>query len=329
MMLSSALLAVMLIMGCGLCSLSCRQRLNHYRQMALGVRYINHIEKILEHLPQHRGMANTFLNGDKNFLEKMTGMQQTLEQDLKTIDQYHAQHTVHADILARWQTIKSGWGSLKQNVQSLSASESFERHSALIGEVLYLISDAADHMSLSNHPESSVRSIIQTTFNLLPPIIENIGQARGIGSGAAARGTLLTAVRIKLEFLHERLGATASSAYSTIERCIQQNSLAQTSYTQISRDNISNSQSQTKHFLETMTHHLLGDKITISTSDYFSEGTTAFNSNLMLLGNITATLDQQISNTIPKLKTRYLWSITIAVGGTLVLVLMWWSVAMT
>ena len=324
MMLSSALLAVMLIMGCGLCSLHCRQRLNHYRQMALGVRYINHIEKILEHLPQHRGMANTFLNGDKSFLEKMTGMQQTLEQDIKTIDQYHAQHTVHTDILARWQTIKNGWSNLKHDLQSLSASESFERHSALIGEVLYLISDAADRMSLSNHPEPSVRSIIQTTFNLLPPIIENIGQARGIGSGAAARGTLLTAVRIKLEFLHERLGATASGAYTTIERCIQQNSK-----NQISRDSISSSQQQTVHFLETMVRHLLGDKITISASDYFSEGTTAFNSNLMLLGGITATLDQQINSAIPKLKVRYLWSITIAVGGTIILALMWWSVATT
>jgi methyl-accepting chemotaxis protein len=322
MMLTSALVVVMLIMGSGLCSLHCRQRLNHYRQMAQGIHYINHIEKILEHLPQHRGMANTFLNGDKSFLEKMTGMQQTLEQDINTIDQYHAQHNVHADILSRWQTIKSGWGSLKQNVQSLSAGESFERHSALIGEVLYLISDAADRMSLSNHPEPSARQIIQTTFNLLPPIIENIGQARGIGSGAAAHGTLLTAVRIKLEFLHQRLSTTAHNAYSTIERSIQQN----VSF-QISRDNIANSQRQTEDFLGTMSHQLLGEKITISASDYFSEGSSAFNSNLALLGGITTALIQQINNTLPELKTRYLWSITLTVGSAIVLTLMWWNIA--
>jgi len=321
-MLTSALLVVILIMGCGLCSLHCHQRLIHYRQMAQGLRYINFIEKILEHLPQHRGMANAFLNGDKGFLEKMTEIQQILEQDVKKIDHYNAQHTVHNDLRERWQTIKNGWNTLKNRIQSLSASESFELHSALIGEVLYLISDTADRTNLSNHPDLRVRQIIQITFNLLPPIIENIGQARGIGSGAAARGTLLTAIRIKLEFLHQRLIATASNAYTTIERCIQDSS------SQIDRDNIARSQHQTEQFLGTMANRVLGEKITISASDFFSEGSSAFNSNLTLLGSITTTLDQQANATIPKLKSHYVWSIAFTTGSFVMLALMCWNVVM-
>lgn len=333
MMLSSALLAAVFIMGAGLFCLRCHQRLDHYQQMANGTRYISHIEKVLEHLPQHRGMANTYLNGDQSFLEKMKGMQQTLEQDINTIDQYHAQHDGHADILNRWQSIKHGWSSLKQEFQSLSAGESFERHSALIGEVLYLISDAADSMQLNNHPEPSLRKIIQTSFNLLPPIIENIGQARGIGSGAAAKGTLLTTIRIKLEFLHQRLGSNSNSTYSTIERCLQQNSLSQISREGLPHEgfghNITRTQSQTGDFLKTISTHLLGKKITISAADYFSEGTAAFNGNLSLLNTITATLEQQITEMIPRLKSHLVWSITIVTGGTVALISIWWSLALT
>lgn len=324
MILASALLVAVLIMGAGLFCLRGHQRLDHYRQMADGTRYISHIEKVLEHLPQHRGMANTYLNGDQSFLEKMKGMQRTLEQDINAIDQFHTQHGAHTDILSRWQNIKHGWSSLKQEFQSLNAGESFERHSALIGEVIYLISDAADSMQLTNHPEPSLRKIIQTSFNLLPPIIENIGQARGIGSGAAAKGTLLTTMRIKLEFLHQRLGSNSSSTYSTIERCLQQNSLGQ-----ISRDNIARTQSQTGDFLKTISTRLMGEKITISAADYFSEGTTAFNSNLALLNTITTTLEQQINEMIPRLKSRLVWSITMATGGTILLISTWWSLALT
>ncbi len=323
-MLASALLLAMLMIGGGLGCLYRHQCLDHYLQMAKGTHYISLIEKVLEHLPQHRGMANTLLNGDASFLEKMKVIQQTLEQDIKTIDQYNTQQGVHADILSRWQAIKGGWSDLKRDLQSLNAGESFERHSVLIGEILYLISDTADRTRLTKHPEPSLRKVIQTSFNVLPPIIENIGQARGIGSGAAARGTLLTAIRIKLKFLHERLGATAGSAYATLERHIQQNNQSQ-----ISRNTIADTQSQTSAFLGTMSSQLLGDRITISASDYFNAGTTAFNSNLKLLNTITTTLDQQIKNMIPKLKSRFVWSITITAGGAILLFLMWWNLAPT
>lgn len=319
MILTSALLITLLIMTGGGCCLHCYQRLGHYRQMANGTEYITLVEKVLEHLPQHRGMANTFINGDMSFLEKMKGMQQTLDQDINAIDHYCARHQPHADITQRWQTIKTGWHRLRGEIQSLTAEESFERHSHLISEVLCLISDAADRTCLTAHPEPNMRKIIQTTFNLLPPIIENIGQARGIGSGAAARGTLITTVRIKLEFLHERLGHNASSAYSTIEQCMGRNSSSQ----------ISNSREQTRQFLETISNRLLGDKITITAADYFSAGTTAFNSNLALLSEITTSLEQQINGTIPKLKTSFIWSITLGVGGAILLISIWWNLMLT
>lgn len=324
MMLSSALLLLMLIMGGGLCCLYCHQRLEHYRQMACGLGYIGHLEKVLELLPQHRGMANTYLSGDQGFLEKMTVVQQGLEQQLRNIDQFHAEAALHPELLKRWQGIREGWNRLRQAFQSLDAAASFERHSALIGELLYLISDAADRMQLTRHPEPRLREMIQTSFNLLPPMIENIGQARGIGSGAAARGTLLTTIRIKLEFLHERLGSHSASAYATLERGLQQSALGEGG-----RARIATTRRQTGHFLETLSGRLLGERITISSSDYFSEGSAAFNSNLLLLGEITASLDQQVNGAIPALKSRLHWSITLAVGGSMLIITTWWSLLLT
>lgn len=324
MMLSSALLVVMSIMGAGLCCLYCQQRLDHYRQMASGLGYISQLEKVLELLPQHRGMANTYLSGDQGFLEKMRAVQHSLEQQLGSIDQLHAQSALHPELLTRWQVIRDGWSRLKGEFQTLNAATSFERHSALIGELLYLISDAAGRMRLTRHPEPRLREMIQTSFNLLPPMIENIGQARGIGSGAAAKGTLLTTIRIKLEFLHERLGSHSASAYATLEGGLQQGPLGQ-----IGRERIAATRHQTRHFLETITRHLLGERITISSSDYFSEGSSAFNSNLVLLGEITASLDQQVNGMIPALKSRLRWSITLAVGGAMLLIAAWWSLMLT
>lgn len=308
-MLSASLLSLSLVTAAALVCLHCRQRLGHYRTMERGLDYIAHLIKVLELLPQHRGMANTYLNGDQSFLEKMSGAQHSLEQQMAAIDRLHGGAGLDPQLAGRWRGIREGWTKLIQGFQSLNAAESFERHSALINELLYLISDAADRMHLSRHPEAELREVIRTGFNLLPPMIENIGQARGIGSGAAARGELLATVRIKLEFLHERLGSSATGAYATLERCL----------THSGGGDLATIRNQTEGFLETISSHLLGDRISIAANDYFSEGSAAFNGNLALLGEITTTLTQQVNAMIPRLKSHLLWSITLAIGVTMLL----------
>ncbi len=221
MTLTVSLLIVVLITTAWLVAYRQYRRLFHFQLMSHGMSFIHHVRRALGHLPQHRGMANAFLNGDQDFREKMTQMQSEIDHDIDAINDCMTRHPLTPVLLTRWDKIQNGWATLKNEVKTISPTDSFERHSVLISEILYIVSDTSDEMRVSEHPDDEKKRIARTTFELLPTIIETIGQARGIGTGAAAKGTLITAVRIKLEFLLGRLDDSLQSAHATIGDVLQ------------------------------------------------------------------------------------------------------------
>lgn len=299
MIFSSTLALLCLITIPWLIVINKKKWLNHMILMNHGMCYIAHVRKALEHLPQHRGMANAVLNGDQNFQTKMNDMQKNIAEDIVAIDECMTRHPLPLTLTSRWQQIKNNWHSLKSDLNSISANDSFERHTAMITDILSLISDCADDMRINAHPDNNLQKIATTTFNLLPTIIEVTGQARGIGTGAAAKGNVVTAVRIKLQFLHDRLTHTLATTRQTIENCLQGNN----AQFDIKQQTTSNSFSNTQLFLNSISENMLAsEKPQISAEEYFSIGSKAFDSNIQLFDAISTALGEDLNHRIPRLK---------------------------
>ena len=296
--------------------------LDHMILMEHGMCYIAHVRAILEHLPQHRGMANAFLNGDQGFREKMNNMQEIIATDIQAIDDCMSRHPLPRTLTSRWDLIKSNWHNLKNSVNTISPNESFERHSAIVTDILSLISDSADDMRISAHPDNNLQQIAKTTFNLLPATIEVIGQARGIGTGAAAKGIVVTAVRIKLQFLHDRLTKTLSTTQQTINSCLQ-NAGAQF---MVKQQSISNSFANTQNFLSTISENMLTTGPSkISAEEYFSSGSKAFDSNIQLFDAISLALGADLSERIPRQKANLRWMILGSATLLVASLIFWWQ----
>ena len=73
MIFSASLMFVCLVALPWLLVIHMKNKLKHLVLMGHGMCYINHVERALEHLPQHRGMANAFLNGDQGFQKRRHG----------------------------------------------------------------------------------------------------------------------------------------------------------------------------------------------------------------------------------------------------------------
>ena len=284
--------------------------LKHMILIEHGMSYISQVRKILEHLPQHRGMANAFLNGDHSFQEIMNTMQTNISDDINAIDKCMSNQSLPLTLTTRWQQIKNNWHSLKSELNSISANDSFERHTAVIADILTLISDCADDMRINAYPDNDLQQIAKNSFNLLPTIIEIIGQSRGIGAGAAAKGNVVTAARIKLQFLHDRLTKTLATSQQCIETGLQR---CNTQF-QINQQTVSNSSSNTKIFLEAISENMLSTvKPQISANEYFSIGSKAFDSNIQLFDAINTALREDLKHRIPSLKNRLRLSIIFSV----------------
>jgi len=284
--------------------------LKHITMMEHGMSYISQVRKMLEHLPQHRGMANAFLNGDQSFQEKMNTMQANITNDINTIDKCMTNQSLPLTLTSRWKQIKNNWNSLKNDLNSISANDSFERHTVIITDILTLTSDCADDTRINAYPDNNLQQIAKTTFNLLPTIIEIIGQSRGIGAGAAAKGSVITAARIKLQFLHDRLTKTLATSQHSIETGLQRSNVQ----FQINQQIISNSISHTNMFLEAIYENMLATaKPQISANDYFAIGSKAFDSNIQLFDAISTALEEDLKHRIPNHKNKLRLSIIFSV----------------
>ncbi len=282
------------------------KHLKHLTMMQHGISYISQVRKILEHLPQHRGMANALLNGDQSFQKKIDTMQRHIADDINTIDTCTANQNTPLTLTTRWQQVKNNWHNLKNDIGSISANDSFERHTTIITDILILISDCADDMHINNHPDSELQKLANTNFNLLPTMIEITGQARGIGAGAAAKGVVITATRIKLQFLHDKLGNTLATTRQVIENGLHANS----AQSHINQQAASNSFADTQLFLNSINENLLANqKSKISAAEYFSEGSQAFDSNIKLFDAITAALSEDLKHRIPQQKNKLYLSV--------------------
>ncbi|MBI3771120.1 MAG: nitrate- and nitrite sensing domain-containing protein [Gammaproteobacteria bacterium] len=309
--MTASLLFTLIFFGCIIFLWRQRQQVVYLETIIRGMSHVELARNLLEHLPQHRGMANALLNGDKSFQEKACTMQSTIDRDLEALKTAISSNAGQSVINTHQTQLETGWKSLKSDLKGLSAASSFERHTALITQVIYLISDIADEMRITAYPDETMRPIVHANLMVLPTMVEISGQARGIGAGVAAKGKITTALRIKIKFLHEHLNTALLDAHRTIETSL--NRVKDKLHFDLS--SLQASRTATQRLLDTIKDQLLKEEaISISASDYFAIGSAAFDNNLRLFDQLTQALKKDLQQRAPSLKSAHLRSIFFCAG---------------
>lgn len=152
-----------------------------------GVEYLKPLKKFVEHLPQHRGTANAFLNGNTAVKDRLTTLGALLDDDLKAIEAVDQRLGVELETTATLQKIRKDWRELKEQFAGLPAKESFDRHTKLIADTNGFISLVGDTSGLILDSESDAYYAAFAVTRDLPATAESLGQLRGFGSGIAAK----------------------------------------------------------------------------------------------------------------------------------------------
>lgn len=168
-------------------------------QRSQGMTDVVKLRRVLEAIPQHRGMANALLQGDESFRSKLSQLQSGVDADMRPLAALSAGSDPWS-VATRVGKVQDGWSFIKQQLAHFSPADSFARHTALMREILYLLNDVADAAGLM--AEDTGARLIDAAVNQLPRVTETLGQARGMGTGVAARGKCTTDMRVKLRYLH-------------------------------------------------------------------------------------------------------------------------------
>ncbi len=243
-----------------------------------GIVHLRHATELMISLQQHRGMANSCLNGDTAFRERLPSVQKNIEEQLRaTMSLADEGADAHAGQLSRWRAIHDSWRELKRGLFDLSPAESFAVHTRIIREVLCLMEEAADSSGIMFDPDPSNRRMAAILVRRLPELIEQIGQGRGLGAGVIASGKCPPVFRIKLGFLAHRIDGLLNEVQAALRDLSPPTG----------RDlqaGLATSRESTRKFVHLLNERvILPSRIELELKPYFAEATRAIEANIALI----------------------------------------------
>lgn len=157
---------------------------------------------IIQRTQQHRGLSARFLQEDSAGASDLHSKAGELDFAFAAYEAFFDQHpnAVHSDTFER---LASEWQELRRKVtqKSLSPTESFNLHSALVHSQLQFLQSILDYYQLSLDPGADGYFLIEASLMHLPELTETLGKIRALGVDLLARGSATSEERTTIRAL--------------------------------------------------------------------------------------------------------------------------------
>jgi methyl-accepting chemotaxis protein len=286
-------LAPLVVMGYFLID-EVNQRISFMEQERLGVEYIAQLRKPIQDIQQHRGMSAAFLNGDASFRERMLQREAAIDAQfagLRGVDQRLGSVLNTGEKLT---TLEREWSTLKREVTSYTAPQSFERHTALIEGLRDFITYVADTSNLILDPELDSYYLMDLMVARLPALTEGMGQSRAIGSGVAAKGGFTPQSWAQLAIRVDRIREAEKALAYNLSTALRENAALTGSLRQPGAQASETVASYTR----LISGMLDSDQVNVTAADIFDQSTRAIDAVFGLFDVIVPTLDGLLTQRI-------------------------------
>ncbi|WP_054759244.1 methyl-accepting chemotaxis protein [Methylomonas koyamae] len=189
----------------------------------LGLDYIKLLRLPIEHIQQHRGMTNAYRNGAEQFKERILGKRQQIDADFAELARLDQTATVRLKTSERLAKLRQQWATVQANAMDQELSGVIAAHNGLIGDGLDLITHVANTSGIILDPKLDSFHLGFTLTADLPRLIEFMGQARAMASGAAAKGQLSPETKNKLLLLMANIDTYAQKLDSGLKVAAAEN----------------------------------------------------------------------------------------------------------
>jgi methyl-accepting chemotaxis protein len=264
-----------------------------------GLQYITKLRQLYQDFPQHRGMTNAYLNGKASFKSKIMAKREEISADIAAIDAIDKQFGTKFETTALWNDIKQDWSLLRNKAFTSAAPEVFNEHTILVAKLYSLFERVGNQSGLALDPKLNTSFIMDTLIYKLPLVTENMGQARGLGSGIAASNMITLHNRIKLGTLLATINNNSNATNHNLALALEENAglSEQIAELMTQRTKAMNTFAQIVN-----DEFLLNDFITMDSGQFFALGTTAIKANFKLYDTLVPILDSLFEQRIADFK---------------------------
>ncbi len=163
------------------------------------------LQKVVQAVQQHRGLAAGMLGGNATLAAKLPGQREAVARAIASLDaEFKQAGFADAKLRASWQQRQQRWNELQQAVsdRKLTQAESMTQHTAYVAELMVLLDDVLEGSGLSLDPGVDTSPLLHATGSVAPRLTEKLGLLRGRGTGFLATGSLPPEARAALAGLH-------------------------------------------------------------------------------------------------------------------------------
>jgi hypothetical protein len=227
---------------------------------------------------KHRGLCASYIQGKTQVKDELTNINNTIHPLVSQLDDQNVMSQQD-----RWIGYKDHWSRLSKQATQLNLVESFEQHTSLITNLLFLFEDAAEQQNFNqnSHPNNPN---IDMLWKTLPFAAEYIGQSRAIGVAIAAKGVSTQVDKVKLGYLETKISQLSELVFTNITT----NQTQQVKMVNLAKDSC-------QYFTALLQTELLEvNTVKISPEQYFEAASQAMDAINRLLDSELLCLQQQI-----------------------------------
>lgn len=295
---------------------SISEDVNFLKNERTGLAYIKAVRQPIEHVQQHRGMMAVYLNGTTEFRDRIMQKRNIVDKklaELKEIDnKLGAQFGTGGSI----DELLQQWNSIKANTMTMSTAEAIKVHNVMIARMLALMSSVADASGITLDPKLDSYYMGEAIVSGLPNMLENMGQARAVGSGVAARGSFANRkVYTKLVVLSNNIDLYFKGVSSGLQAVYSKN-------VEIGKDMKGSTDANNKaiHKMQALLNNKLlhTETITVSGDRVYNTATKAISGSYKLYDALVPKLDELFAERIGSDSAKRVMAISV-VASVLVL----------
>jgi hypothetical protein len=220
------------------------------------------LRSLIAFTQKHRGMCASYAQGTQSALLEIKHIKRTIEPLIRDLKQQPIICTQE-----RWIGYEDHWGRLSEQATQLSLNDSFEQHTSLIANLLYLFEDIAEQQKFNKETIKDCPNI-DLLWQDLPFASEYIGQSRAVGVAIVAKGVCTQVDKVKLGYLETKISQLSHNVFKQLES---------NQFTQSDQINMLNA---AKDLCQSFTALIRSDllsvsQVTISTATYFEAASLA------------------------------------------------------
>ncbi|RMG56832.1 MAG: methyl-accepting chemotaxis protein [Gammaproteobacteria bacterium] len=276
----------------------------------VGLEYLAKTRDLLELIPQHRGMLNALLNGDDSFAPKLVELRKRIDQAFDELEAFDRNYGTPLNTGNRVKAFRQQWQAILARIGKDTPEQLFEAHSKLIASGLRFMTHIGEQSGLLLDPSLDTNSLASLTVVEVPKITDLMGQARGVASGIAARGSFTPDSWARLHTLATLVGNEQDMAWLKYETAVAANPAIDTEL----RTAVEKARTATARFIQTLQQMLDADTLEVTAAEVFGLGTRAISDNFKLLDAAHGVLDRLLDARIAKATAQRRTALAIVIG---------------